>query len=128
MLLVDTANNSDTNSSSSSSRCDYTAEHSHARVVRQQHACHAAACTRMAMQHKHRHCHCSAATPQPHLLNTVMPGWSCSGMREPGGSWKMPMVMVGSSCMSRYVTVPLQQHHRQYTHQQHINANTVITR
>jgi hypothetical protein len=45
-----------------------------------------------------------------HLLNTVMPGWSCSGMREPGGNWKMPMVMVGSSCMSKYVTVPLKEH------------------
>ena len=47
------------------------------------------------------------------LLNTVMPGWSCSGMRAPGGNWNMPMVIAGSSCMSKYVTVPLQKdsHH-----------------
>lgn len=52
-------------------------------------------------------CHVSRLGCRPYLLNTVMPGWSCSGMRAPGGSWKMPIVMVGSSWISKYVTVPL---------------------
>jgi hypothetical protein len=63
---------------------------------------HAAACVMQDTNWQHQRGSCCTDTTTtccllPHLLNTVMPGWSCSGMREPGGSWKMPMVMVGSS-------------------------------
>lgn len=41
----------------------------------------------------------STAGGSAHLLTTVMPGWSCSGMLAPMGSWKMPNEITLSSNM-----------------------------